>query len=680
MKKCLLLILVAMLNISITQGQSEGYSWSFGAEPFTSVPAITGSPGTYTLQVIEFLGDHGITVQTEQVANGGIGLGTSCTAPIPVGEFSAAPDFFLFGLIFDNNPQFVTTTYTIEMAVKFLPTNNYHRIMGFTDLFTPGTPGSTSDYGVYLSPDNATPDEGRIIFRDANGDFYPGSPNLQPNTWYYLTFVRDATGTIKFYVDGVYYDAYDDSDGDFMPQAGGGNQITFFKDEGSAGSEESGGSIAKLSIYNRTLTDAEIQRRTFNNICNTTLLLPVTPNEGHQWVFTGTAPFPSTPAVAGSVGPFDLFDIGGSLTTGATENPAKGASCTTPVAIGNYVVGQGLEFQNTPRYIYDTYTIEMVVNIDDLTAARRLAGFEDLSSLPEATYGIHVNAAGLIDFVNAGGSHTIASGAPIQPDTWYHIVFTRNALGLISYYQDGVLIGTYDDAAGDFMPHGTTGFFITLLKDENDNESDGKIRKVGIFNAVLPLTDVQERFNNICNANLVVLPVSLKLFTAVKVNNEVQLTWTTAMEENNLGFEIQRSKDGANYTTIGFVKGAGTSSQDITYSFIDPAPLTGNNYYRLKQIDISNLATFSSIRRINMDKLTQDIHLFPNPARDIITVTNIKAGDQLSIFNTHGNLIHRKIASAGQETLGVGKLSAGVYMLQVTDKENNKRVIRFTKF
>jgi hypothetical protein len=177
----------------------------------------------------------------------------------------------------------------------------------------------------------------------------------------------------------------------------------------------------------------------------------------------------------------------------------------------------------------------------------------------------------------------------------------------------------------------------------------------------------------------VVLPVSLKLFTAVKVDRAVRLSWTTASEENNLGFEVQRSSDGVTYTTIGFVKGSGTSAQENSYTFTDITPSTGRNYYRLKQVDITNLAVFSSIRRIDMDQLLQGIQLFPNPSRDMITITNIKAGDRLSIFNLQGNLIHRKTASSGQESISVGKLASGVYVLQVTDAQNNKRVIRFNK-
>lgn len=665
-----------MLNFSITQAQNQGYSWTFGAAaPYNSVAAITGSAGSHPLTVIDF------TEPATTVVNEAVGLGTSCTAPINVTEWGAPPDYFLFGLVFENAPQVVSNVYTIEMAVKFLPTGNYHRLIAFGDQWTaPGTGTITSDDGIYI-----TPDPGQIIFRVGGVETGIGTANLAANTWLYLTFVRTADNTIQFYLNGVYQDAFTDGGLDFIAKPAVGNRITFIRDDDpTVNPEEVGGSIAKLSIYNRALTVSEIQTRTFNNICNTSDVLPQNPTEGYQWVLTGASPYPATPAVTGSVGTFDLFNIGDPIITGTTENPTIGASCTAAVPIGDYPVNSGLEFENTPRYVYDTYTIEMAVNIDVVGGPghfTRLVGFNDLSDPILGDDGIYINEAGNVEMAFGGGAFfEELTGGPLTSATWFHLVFTRNAAGLISYYRNGVLIDTYNDAAGDFVPKQPTGYFITLFKDDDGDESAGKLAKAAIFNVPLALTDVQERFNSICNASLVVLPISLKSFTAVKVDKQVELTWTTAMEENNLGFEVQRSKDGITYTTIGFVKGSGTSSQDNTYRFTDIAPLAGNNYYRLKQIDITNLATFSTIRRINMDKLQQDIHLFPNPARSIITITNIKAGDQMSIFNVHGHLIHRKTASSGQESLPVGKLAAGVYILQVTDIDNNKRIIRFTKF
>lgn len=673
MKKYLLPLILVMLSVGIINAQNQGYHWEFGTvPPVASAPAIQGSTGSYTLTTLGGAADVPV-VTTHNIISKSVGKGTSCTAPIMVDSIDAPS-----GLEFSNSPQFVNDTWTIELTVNFsTPPGDYRRLLGFDNL-TGALPDA--DYGIYLEAIT-----GEIILFNGTINYITGGA-VTPGNWNHLAFTRnDVTDVISYYRDGVLIGSLTDGANTFVPKASNSNKINFFKDNGT---EESNVEIAKLSIYNRVLTESEIFHRTFNNICNTTHQLASLPNEGHQWVFPASAPpFTSSPAVTGSTaGAFTLTSIGGgAITTGTSESlipPPFGASCTaTPVDIALYPTDAGLEFGNSPRYIYDTYTIELAINFAALgTVDRKVVGFYSLGTLPAATYGIYVNTAGNIDFYN-GASNAIAAAPTFTTNTWYHVVFVRAASGIISYYRNGALVGTYNDAAGQFIPQSSNGNDITFFKDDNGtNETSGKLAKIGIFNAVLSADDVLERFDNICNTSLVLLPVSLKSFTAVKADKQVQLTWTTASEENNLGFEVQRSSDGTNFTTIGFVNGNGTTAQENTYHFTDQSPFAGKNYYRLKQIDIDNRASYSSIRSIEMDKDQQRIQLFPNPSRSLITVTNIKAGDQMSVFNSQGNLILRKIASSGRESISVEKLAAGVYMLQVTDSDNNQRTIRFSKF
>jgi hypothetical protein len=84
-----------------------------------------------------------------------------------------------------------------------------------------------------------------------------------------------------------------------------------------------------------------------------------------------------------------------------------------------------------------------------------------------------------------------------------------------------------------------------------------------------------------------VVPVELVSFTASAYGNEINLSWITATETNNYGFEIERSFEGSQFEKIGFVFGKGTSTELNYYSFTDNSVTPGNYSYRLKQIDFN---------------------------------------------------------------------------------------------
>jgi hypothetical protein len=71
------------------------------------------------------------------------------------------------------------------------------------------------------------------------------------------------------------------------------------------------------------------------------------------------------------------------------------------------------------------------------------------------------------------------------------------------------------------------------------------------------------------------------------------LSWQTATEKNNAGFDIERSTDSTAFSKIGRVKGNGTTTQSHSYTFTDKTA-SGTVYYRLKQTDYDGSATYSS--------------------------------------------------------------------------------------
>ncbi len=87
--------------------------------------------------------------------------------------------------------------------------------------------------------------------------------------------------------------------------------------------------------------------------------------------------------------------------------------------------------------------------------------------------------------------------------------------------------------------------------------------------------------------------LNLASFTATTENDEVDLSWTTATETNNQGFQVERMSSAGSFEQIGYVAGFGTTTEPKSYSFIDSKLETGNYTYRLKQIDFDGTITYS---------------------------------------------------------------------------------------
>lgn len=90
------------------------------------------------------------------------------------------------------------------------------------------------------------------------------------------------------------------------------------------------------------------------------------------------------------------------------------------------------------------------------------------------------------------------------------------------------------------------------------------------------------------------LPVELLHFKSQCENSKTKLSWATASEKNNAGFEIQKSVSGDNFETIGFIKGTGTTSQLSEYTFTDNSPSDKSQFYRLRQCDFNGTCTLSN--------------------------------------------------------------------------------------
>jgi hypothetical protein len=172
------------------------------------------------------------------------------------------------------------------------------------------------------------------------------------------------------------------------------------------------------------------------------------------------------------------------------------------------------------------------------------------------------------------------------------------------------------------------------------------------------------------------LPVELTSFTASLVNNNVKLSWTTATETQNYGFDIERKSNNSNWEKIGFVEGHGNSNSPKEYSFSDKNLKAGSYSYRLKQIDTDGQFEYSDIVKVdfNMPKEFQLNQNYPNPFNPSTKITfslPVASKVSLLIYNILGEkvmdaIIDQVYESGAYEYNFYGsKLSSGTYLYSI---------------
>ncbi len=165
------------------------------------------------------------------------------------------------------------------------------------------------------------------------------------------------------------------------------------------------------------------------------------------------------------------------------------------------------------------------------------------------------------------------------------------------------------------------------------------------------------------------LPVNFESFVASREATGVQLSWKTAQETDNKGFEIQRSTGNNDWTNIGFVAADPNGGNGSTYSFTDARPTKGTNYYRLRQEDLNGRSKFSDVRWV-INPSFVNIAVYPVPAKTAITIDINKAellNTNVQLVDMQGKILKQIRLVKVQQSVSVEELRPGNYLLRFND-------------
>ena len=157
-------------------------------------------------------------------------------------------------------------------------------------------------------------------------------------------------------------------------------------------------------------------------------------------------------------------------------------------------------------------------------------------------------------------------------------------------------------------------------------------------------------------------PIQLSLFDGKLQNGQAQFIWQTGEELNFQSFELEKSIDNLKFEKIATIQPKGNNS---SYQF-SIAQTEQMAYYRLKLIDQSGKTAYSNI--VKLSQLINEISIYPNPAKDFITVNSDTSGS-LYMYDQAGRQILSRSVIKGENRIPVSTLASGVYYIRINQQK-----------
>lgn len=162
-----------------------------------------------------------------------------------------------------------------------------------------------------------------------------------------------------------------------------------------------------------------------------------------------------------------------------------------------------------------------------------------------------------------------------------------------------------------------------------------------------------------------ILPLTWDRFTVSRAAKNALLKWSTASEQHTSRFIVLHSTNGNNWKEIGTIPASGNSSTVLNYQYTHTTPVTGKNYYRLRQEDTDGQYSFSKIVVLEQAASSkEEVKLKNNPVTGGVLYLELSQPAELGLFNAKGDLMLRKYFPAGNNPWSVSGLPAGVYYVR----------------
>lgn len=178
------------------------------------------------------------------------------------------------------------------------------------------------------------------------------------------------------------------------------------------------------------------------------------------------------------------------------------------------------------------------------------------------------------------------------------------------------------------------------------------------------------------------LPINLVSFNAEAQQCDVVLRWTSGVEVNCISYLLQHSTNGNQFQTIGTTAAKGSNT---AYIYVHKKASQGNNFYRIKMIDVSNNNFESPTLNTRVDcntLATQNIRVFPNPSEGQINLEGLnttRGNATIQVLNLQGLLIRETTTDEYKASINISDLPSAMYQIRVLEGDQIKHSSTISK-
>lgn len=373
---------------------------------------------------------------------------------------------------------------------------------------------------------------------------------------------------------------------------------------------------------------------------------------------------------------------------------------STGIVMDSSVLNAEAAYMSLPTVTENTVYISFLLRVDntsnlmvhDSTSAEYFACLFSSNPNSAAACRLYIRKGSLGKKIQESDSYNLgiaAKGYTSTPVSWIETDFLPDSIYLITMaYQ--IVAGSGNDVAKlwvnqDYASSEPLAHAISTISAEAGNEPANISRfalrqsynpalKAGTPKCKIDAIKVSSTWSD------ATLPLRLLTVSVINNNGYAKLSWETCNEVNVKNFEIQKSTDARNFSTIASVP-AKNGNCNNSYTYADTKTLFGTAYYRIKTVDNDGAQTYSAIVSIG-GKTSININVFPNPVVNNMVLSHPQAGENAiaQIIDMSGKKVLQQKLQGGavQTSIDVSKLSRGHYTI-VYNNLNDKQSLHFIK-